>query len=118
VRDISYIHWLYDESKSFDIVLRSPEVPGVASGGGLRKSPDLALRPDGNESELINYFSANSVIEMHTILVTLIRKFDFSLPDNGQEIKMFRQLGVTPMVVGEEDRGPQLPLKVTALRNE
>jgi len=59
-----------------------------------------------------------AVIEMHTILVTLIRKFDFSLPDNGQEIRMFRQLGVTPMVVGEEDRGPQLPLKVTALGNE
>jgi len=55
---------------------------------------------------------------MHTILVTLIRKFDFSLPDNGQEIKWFRQLEISPMVVGEEDRGPQLPLKVTALRNE
>ena len=109
---------MYDESGSFDIALRSPGVPGAVSDGGLRKSPDLALRPNKNESELIDYFSANSVIEMHTILVTLIRKFDFSLPDNGQEIRMFRQLGITPMVVGEEDRGPQLPLKVTALRSE
>jgi len=54
---------------------------------------------------------------MHTFLVTLIRQFDFSLPDDGQEIRRFRQMGVFPMVVGEEDKGPQLPLKVTALRN-
>jgi len=56
---------------------------------------------------------------MHTILVTLIRKFDFSLPDNGQEIRSFRKLTATsPMVVGEEDKGLQLPLKVSLLRNE
>ena len=36
-----YIHYLYDELKSFDIALPSPEVIGVASDGGLRESPDL-----------------------------------------------------------------------------
>jgi len=112
------IYWLYDVLKSFDLALRSPEAPGVASGGGLRKSSGLALQPNKNESELIDCFSANSVIEMHTVLVTLVRQFDFSLPDNGQEIKMPRQISVFPMVVGEEHKGPQLPLKVTSIRNE
>ena len=55
---------------------------------------------------------------MHTLLVTLIRQFRFSLPENGQEIKMVRQAVVSPFVVGEENKGPQLPLKVTALVNE
>jgi hypothetical protein len=55
---------------------------------------------------------------MHTFLVTLIRQFDFSLPDNGQEPKWMKSEIITPVVVGEEDKGPQLPLKVTTLRNE
>ena len=37
------IRRLYDELRSFDIVLPSPEVPGVALDGGLRKSPDSAF---------------------------------------------------------------------------
>jgi len=59
-----------------------------------------------------------AVVEMHTFLVTLIRQFDFSLPENGQKIKKTRRGGVFPVIVGEEDKGPQLPLKVTILRNE
>jgi len=55
---------------------------------------------------------------MHTFLVTLVRHFDFSLPDNGQEVKTTRQLFINPVVVGEEHKGPQMPLKVTALGNE
>jgi len=39
---------------------------------------------------------------MHTTLVTFVRQFDFSLPDNGQQIEMPRQLSVFPMAVGEE----------------
>lgn len=59
-----------------------------------------------------------AVIELHTFLVTLIKQFDFSLPGNGQEIKMIKVGVVTPLVVGEEEKGPQLPLTVTVLRNE
>jgi len=55
---------------------------------------------------------------MHTFLVTLIRQFGFSLPENGQEIRRLREMAVFPVVVGEEDKGPQLPLGVTALRSE
>lgn len=55
---------------------------------------------------------------MHTFLATLIRQFDFSLPDNGREVRKMRPGIITPVVVGEEHKGPQLPLKVTAIRNE
>jgi len=57
-----------------------------------------------------------TVVELHTFLVTLVRQFDFSLPENGREVKWMR--GNTPAVVGEEHKGPQLQLKVTALGNE
>jgi len=87
--------------------------------GDSRKSQDFALRSNESESKLIAYsFPANSVIEIHTFLVTLVRQFDFSLPGNGQEIKKLRRGLVFPAVVGEEHKGPQLPLKVTPLRNE
>ena len=58
------------------------------------------------------------VIEIHTFLVTVVRKFDFSLADNGQKIWNFRSGLITPLVIGEEHKGPQMPLKVTALRND
>ena len=85
----------------------------------IRVSP-TALLPDANRSELTNdqLFTPNSVIELHTFLVTLVRQFDFSLPDNGQEIKKMRTVGITPVVVGEEHKGPQMPLKVAILGNE
>jgi len=59
-----------------------------------------------------------AIVEMHAFLVTLIRQFDFSLPDSGQVMRKLRRGTVFPVVAGEEHKGPQLPLKVTALRNE
>lgn len=55
---------------------------------------------------------------MHTFLVTLVRQFDFSLPDDGREIKSMAQGLLTPVVVGEEEKGPQVPLKITAIGDE
>jgi hypothetical protein len=55
---------------------------------------------------------------MHTVLVTLVRQFDFFLPENGQEIKTMRVGLITPVVDGEERKGPQIPLKVTLLGDE
>ena len=52
------------------------------------------------------------LLEIHTFLVTLIRQFDFSLPYNGQEVRKLRPGSTVPMVVGEEDKGAQMPLKV------
>jgi len=87
--------------------------------GDSRKSPGFSLGSNRSEQTLIDYsFPANSVIEMHTFLVTLVRQFDFSLPDNGQEIRTLRRGLIMPVVTGEEQKGPQLPLMVTALRDE
>ena len=63
-------------------------------------------------------FPGDSVVGMRTFLVTLIRQFDFYLPDNGQEVSTLRPGLGMPVVIGEEHKGPQLPLKVTPLRNE
>jgi len=59
-----------------------------------------------------------AVIELHTFLVTLVRQFDFSLAKNEQEMLKARSGVIMPMVVGEEHKGPQMPLKVTILGNE
>jgi len=59
-----------------------------------------------------------AVTEIHTFLVSLIRQFDFSLPGNGQVMGKVRQGFFFPVIAGEEHKGAQLPLKVTALRNE
>ena len=91
-------------------MLLSPEVLGVALDGDLRKPPDLLFCTRRTDRP----FAPNSIVEMHTFLITLIRHFDFSLPEN-EEVK-WRM--IFPMVVGEEHKGPQLPLKVTALGNE
>lgn len=56
-----------------------------------------------------------ALIEMHSFLVALIRQFDFSLPENRPEIKLLRPATISPVVVGEEDKGQQMPLIVTVL---
>ena len=55
---------------------------------------------------------------MHTFLVTLVRQFDFSLPDDGRKVKFIKRGMAKPVVVGQEDKGPQMPLKITVLGNE
>jgi len=60
-----------------------------------------------------------AVIEMQAFLVTLIRRFDISHAGNHPQIRKARSGGtLTPMVLGEEYKGTQLPLKITAIRNE
>lgn len=54
----------------------------------------------------------NSIAETQAFLVTLIREFSFSIPE-GKNIRTTRPGILVPMVVGEEDEGPQLPLIVT-----
>lgn len=48
-------------------------------------------------------------------LVTLMRQFEFTLPDNAPRVKRWRPGFLLPIVEGEEHKGPQLPLKVTPL---
>lgn len=63
-------------------------------------------------------FDTNSIAQINTFLVTLVRRFDFSLPENGQKIVPLKTGTITPHVVGEEHKGPQMPLKVTVLDDE
>ena len=72
--------------------------------------------PQRNADALVsvNYCS---VIEMHTFLVTLIRQFEFALPDAAPPVKRWRPGFLIPIVEGEEHRGQQLPLKVTPLKD-
>ena len=70
------------------------------------------------KKKLIDLSVIDSVVEMHTFLVILVRHFDFSIPENAKEVKRIRTGMITPVVIGEEDKGPQLPLKITALRDE
>ena len=65
-----------------------------------------------NENELRN------VIELHAFLVKPIQQLDFSPLDNGQGVRKVQAGLLTPVIAGEEQKGPQLPLKVTALRGE
>lgn len=86
--------------------------------GDSRESRRFTVKHKREMNKLIDWLLAiGRVVEMHTFLVTLVRQFDFSLPDNGQIVKA-RKLGlITPVVVGEEDKGPQMPLKVTIIGN-
>jgi hypothetical protein len=58
----------------------------------------------------------SSVTEIRALLVTLIREFSFSIPE-GTNIRSTRRGIPTPMVIGEEDKGPQLPLTVTLVKD-
>ena len=55
---------------------------------------------------------------MHTFFVTLLRQFDFSLPADGPKIRAMRSGTLSLVVAGEEDKGPQLPLMVTAIKDD
>jgi len=57
-----------------------------------------------------------SIAEMQAFLVTLIREFSFSIPE-GRNIRTFRSGVLVPMVIGEEDKGAQLPLTITPVRD-
>jgi hypothetical protein len=61
------------------------------------------------------YHRVYSVVEMQAFLVTLLSKFEFSTPEGANEIRKDRSGVMMPLVVGEENRGSQLPLKVTLL---
>ena len=58
-----------------------------------------------------------SVIEMQAFLVTLVQKFDISHADHQPQIRRAKPGMLVPLVLGEEYKGTQLPLKITAIRN-
>jgi len=58
-----------------------------------------------------------SVVEMQIFLVTLLREFYISQADHHPQIKRARSGLMVPVVLGEEYKGTQLPLKISAIRN-
>jgi len=54
---------------------------------------------------------------MQAFLVTLLRKFDISHADRHPQVRRARLGLMAPIVLGEEHKGTQLPLKITAIRN-
>ena len=56
-----------------------------------------------------------SLIEMQAFMARLVREFQFSVVE-GKEIRVCRPGLLVPTVVGEENEGVQLPLKVSAVR--
>jgi len=54
---------------------------------------------------------------MQTFLVTLIQKFDISHADHQPQIRRTKSAMMTPVVLGEEHKGAQLPLKISAIRH-
>jgi len=58
-----------------------------------------------------------AIMEIQTFLVTLVRQFDIAQADHLPQIRRARPGMEVPMVLGEEHKGTQLPLKISAIRN-
>lgn len=58
---------------------------------------------------------SSSVIELQAFIARLVREFQFYEVED-KRIKLWRPGLVVPTVEGEENKGPQLPLKVSAVR--
>ena len=59
--------------------------------------------------------SSFSLIEVQAFMARLVREFQFSEVE-GKQIRICRLGLLVPTVVGEEDKGVQLPLKVSPVR--
>lgn len=86
---------------------------GTASGGDSRESIHFYIIHSPGDAE---HWLLDSVIEIQAFLVTLVRKFDVSLADHQPQIRRARPGTMFPLVLGEEYKGPQLPLKIATIR--
>ena len=59
-----------------------------------------------------SYTASGSLIELQAFIARLVREFHFSVVED-RPVRLLRPGLVVPTVVGEEDKGPQLPLKVS-----
>lgn len=60
-------------------------------------------------------YRSDSVIEMQAFLVNVVRRFDISYADHHPQIKRVKIGVMVPLVLGEEYKGTQLPLRITAI---
>jgi len=89
-------------------------VLGAASGGDSRESIVFYIIRSPRDAET---WLLDSVIEMQAFLVALIPRFDVSHADHQPQIRRARPGIMLPLVLGEEYKGTQLPLKITAIRD-
>lgn len=92
------------------------KVPGVWGNllsfyGGARNCMCVAARRVGRADAHRGYRFA--VLEMKAILFVLVRRFVFSPLPSAPTIKRDWMIVVRPVVVGQEEAGPQMPLLVT-----
>ena len=86
----------------------------AASGGDSREFIGFYIIHSFGEAQSC---VLDSIVEMQAFIVTLVRKFDISPADHHPQIKRIKTGAFTPLVLGEEYKGPQLPLRITAVRN-
>ncbi|GAA5896422.1 hypothetical protein JCM6882_001009 [Rhodosporidiobolus microsporus] len=59
-----------------------------------------------------------ALLELKAILSVLIDAFDFSLRDGGFKIERRSQIVTRPLIIGEEESGPRMPLRVKLAQRE
>ena len=107
-------HEVLTELSNIDVTrlaLRSLAVLGAALGGDSRGSISF-YTICSTENRLFG-----SVVEIQAFLVTLIREFDISHADHQPQIRRAKPGALLPLVLGEEYKGTQLPLKITTIRD-
>lgn len=54
-------------------------------------------------------------VEMQAFLVGMLSRYEFSIPEDAKRVVRLRTFAMLPMVEGEFEHGPQLPIRITAL---
>jgi hypothetical protein len=59
--------------------------------------------------------STQSVLELQCFLVEYLSEFSFSHVVDPKLVRRKAAINVTPVIIGEEEKGTQLPLRITRL---
>ncbi|GAA6003065.1 hypothetical protein JCM10207_001969 [Rhodosporidiobolus poonsookiae] len=59
-----------------------------------------------------------ALLELKAILATLIDDFEFSPRDDDLKVEHRSQIVTRPLIVGEEDKGPRMPIRVRLAKHE
>lgn len=101
-------------------VVCSPHSSSLNFSSGIRSCPGRKFSYVYNNPPVIFLIAAytflnSRVVEMQAFLVGMLSNFEFSIPEDAKRIVRHRTFAMLPMVEGEYERGPQLPMNITAL---
>jgi hypothetical protein len=87
---------------------------GIPTDGALRESISPLSQFCTSLSVFAFFFR---VLEMQAVLVALVENFEVSPPPSSLNLQIIRGSAPTlvPMVKGQEKRGAQMPLRITAI---